>query len=373
MTGEVYPVVLIPHVLEKPWGGRGWEPEFAPGNDPALKVGEVWLTADGDRQSIISNGPMTGRTMADLRRDWGVDLLGRRLAGREDQPLPLLLKLIHAADYLSVQVHPDSRAATRLEGRGPGKTEAWCIIEAEVGAELILGLKPGLDRKDIRMALESERVEEILNRVRVRPGQVHYIHAGRLHAIGPGVTLFEIQPNSDVTYRFNDWGRVDTQGCPRELHLAKAIEVADLEAVPCEPFDGLTFHRDGARVTALAAGRHFGLERWEVKGSWAGRLDGARFEILFPISGHGFIQTFGSRRDTGLAPGRAVLLPATLGGFRIEAPDGIVFFRAWLPDLETEIVEPLLAAGFTSAEIVRLAGSKESNDLSALVESSARP
>ncbi|MBW2061296.1 MAG: class I mannose-6-phosphate isomerase, partial [Deltaproteobacteria bacterium] len=146
MKAEVYPVILEPLVLGKPWGARGKGPELVPGADANLKVGEVWLTADGDRQSMVMNGPMAGMTLKDLRLKWGPDLLGQGPAGKKDEPFPLLLKFIHAAEHLSVQVHPDDPTAVRLEGSGPGKTEAWYILEADAGARLVLGLKAGVDR-----------------------------------------------------------------------------------------------------------------------------------------------------------------------------------------------------------------------------------
>ncbi|MBW2090549.1 MAG: class I mannose-6-phosphate isomerase, partial [Deltaproteobacteria bacterium] len=154
MKTEIYPVILGPVVLEKPWGAKGKGAQLVPGTNPDLKIGEAWLTADNELQSTIQNGPLAGFQLKDLRQRWGGYLLGSRLAHLKNEPFPLLLKFIHAAEYLSVQVHPDDQTAINLEGAGPGKTEAWYILDADAEAELILGLEPGVDRAALSEALK---------------------------------------------------------------------------------------------------------------------------------------------------------------------------------------------------------------------------
>ncbi len=167
----------------------------------------------------------TGTRLTDLIARYGKQFAGD-WAGR---PFPLLLKLIDAKEALSVQVHPDDAYARAHEHGKLGKTEAWLILDAPEGSELVYGLKPGLTKEEVRAACENgAEVEGLLRRVKVKPGDVCYIPAGCVHAIGAGIMLYEIQQSSDVTYRFYDWNRVDKNGKSRELHLDKALDVADL-------------------------------------------------------------------------------------------------------------------------------------------------
>ncbi|MBW2622897.1 MAG: mannose-6-phosphate isomerase [Deltaproteobacteria bacterium] len=363
MKSDLYPIVLEPIILGKPWGAPGKGPALVTGADPALKVGEVWVTADGEYQSTVGNGPLTGATLEELRLKWGADLLGQRFAGKEKEPFPLLLKFLHAAEYLSVQVHPDDKTAVRLEGSGPGKTEAWYILETDPGAKLILGLEPGIDRALLSKALEQGRVEEVLHSLEINQAESYYVHAGLLHAIGPGITLFEIQQNIDLTYRFYDWGRLDAEGNPRGLHLDKALEALDDSGSLIEPFHGLSFEEAGLNKTILTAGRYFALERWEFPSEWTGSTDPARFELMTVVKGRGALQR-GETGEVELMRGLTVLLPAGLGEFRIQGTDGLTVLRSYVPDLATDIVEPLLSRGFASSDIIKLAGGKRPNDLS---------
>ena len=167
-----------------------------------------------------------GRMLPELVEEFGAKLVGNYA----DQPFPLLLKLIDAKERLSVQVHPnDSYAAAREEGK-TGKTEAWLVLDTpEEGGELIYGVRPGTSLQKLREACEAgTAVEKLLNRIKSFPGDVYYIPAGCVHAVGEGVMLYEIQQSSDLTYRFYDWGRTDENGEKRELHLDKALDVADL-------------------------------------------------------------------------------------------------------------------------------------------------
>ncbi|MBR2718965.1 MAG: GNAT family N-acetyltransferase [Clostridia bacterium] len=155
---------------------------------------------------------------------------GARFAGKYAQgTFPLLLKLIDASESLSVQVHPDDSYAGANENGKLGKTEAWLILDAPEGSQLVYGIKPGTDLNTLRTACEAgAAVEPLLRRVNVKPGDVCFIPAGCVHAIGAGIMLYEIQQSSDVTYRFYDWDRVDKNGNRRELHLQKALDVTDL-------------------------------------------------------------------------------------------------------------------------------------------------
>jgi mannose-6-phosphate isomerase len=282
--------------------------------------------------------------------------------------LPFLLKYIHAAERLSVQVHPDDETAAKLEGTGPGKTEAWYILNAPAGARLIAGLRPKTTRDDLTAALNEGRLEDLLHEVEPQAGDTFYIHAGLVHSIGPDVGLFEIQQNIDLTYRFHDWNRTDDQGRPRPLHPEKALAALELNPEDIRPFGGLHFRCEDRRATALAAGRHFYLELAECHGPIGGVLDGDRFEIWTPLSGSARLLAAGTP-DAGLTlePGPAVLLPAALGEYALQPDGAFTYLRAFVPDLSAEVVQPLKHEGFSADEIVRLGGFGAKNDLKPLV------
>ena len=171
-----------------------------------------------------------GRTLPELIREFGAKLVG----GYADRPFPLLLKFIDARERLSVQVHPNDEYAAARENGKLGKTEAWLVLDAPPeGGELILGIRPGATLTELREASENGAgVEKLLNRVTMRRGDVCYIPAGCVHAVGAGILLYEIQQSSDLSYRFYDWGRVLADGTRRELHWEKAMDVADLKYKP---------------------------------------------------------------------------------------------------------------------------------------------
>ncbi|MBQ6399276.1 MAG: GNAT family N-acetyltransferase [Clostridia bacterium] len=178
---------------------------------------------------LESRDPL-GRTLTELIREFGEKIAGRYA----DKPFPLLLKLIDAREALSVQVHPNDAYAAEKEGGKLGKTEAWLILDTPPGGgELVYGIKPGTTLGALREASrEGKAVEKLLRRVRVQAGDVCYIPAGCVHAIGAGITLYEIQQSSDITYRFYDWDRTDSEGRRRELHLEKGLDVTDLKLLP---------------------------------------------------------------------------------------------------------------------------------------------
>ncbi len=207
---ELYPLLLQPKFVERIWGARDLSPLFAdaPGEQP---IGEVWLTGD-DCQ--VANGVLAGTSLGELCRRFGRELVGDTApqAGR----FPLLIKFLFPREKLSVQVHPDDEAARR-SGLPCGKTECWYVLKAEPGAQVALGLKPGTTRAQFAQAIEEVRAEQLLNWLDIHAGEMIYVDAGTVHAIGPGSILVETQQNSDTTYRLYDYGR------PRELHIEQGL------------------------------------------------------------------------------------------------------------------------------------------------------
>jgi mannose-6-phosphate isomerase len=208
---KLYPLLLEPMFVPRPWGARDLAPFFPAEKVGSEPIGEVWLTGDECR---VTNGPLAGKTLAEVTREFGRELVGD--AAPDPQRFPLLVKFLFPREKLSVQVHPDDEAARRA-GLPCGKTECWYVLAAEPGAQIALGLKPGTTRAQLEQAIREARAEELLNWMDIHQGEMIYVEAGTVHTIGPGSVLLETQQNSDTTYRLYDYGR------PRELHVREGL------------------------------------------------------------------------------------------------------------------------------------------------------
>ncbi len=225
----MWPIRMVPAFRDgslTPWGGTRLRERFG-------KETKKEITGESLEISCIpgfESRDTMGRTLPELVGEYGEKLIG----SYADQAFPLLLKLIDVREKLSVQVHPNDTYAAARENGKLGKTEAWLILDTPPeGGELIYGVRPGVSLQDMKAACEAgSEVEKLLNRVKVAPGDVCYIPAGCVHAVGEGILLYEIQQSSDLTYRFYDWDRMDENGNRRELHLEKALDVADLRCTP---------------------------------------------------------------------------------------------------------------------------------------------
>ena len=226
-AGALYPFKLHPALHVKVWGGRRLADMMRKSLPTSAPYGESWELHDS---AVVANGPLKGVRLGELARQFGAELLG---AGNNPaEGVPLLAKLIDAADWLSIQVHPNDSQAQELEGEPRGKTEAWVILHAEPGARLVIGLRTGTSREMMAQAIQRNQLEALLVYAEVKTGDVLYIPANTIHALGPGILIYEIQQSSDVTYRLYDWGRLGLDGQPRELHIDKGVQVANLESLP---------------------------------------------------------------------------------------------------------------------------------------------
>lgn len=208
--------LLEPQYRERVWGGQRLKAADPP-------VGEAWVAFE---ESRISEGEHIGRTIAELSSEHGERLLGREVFKAYGSRFPLLVKLLDCADWLSVQVHPNDEQAARLVGPGEfGKSEAWHFIEAQPGATIYAGIKPGMSQEALEAAIREGRVLEVAEQLEVKAGETVYIPAGTLHSLGPGLLLYEVQQSSDTTYRVYDWDRPASEG--RGLHVDESVAVTD--------------------------------------------------------------------------------------------------------------------------------------------------
>jgi len=220
----LYPLTFQPIFKERVWGGRNLERLYRKSLPPGATIGESWEISDrpGD-VSVITNGPLAGK---DLR--WLMQHHERELLGDTPSPdgrFPLLIKILDAEDKLSLQVHPPVEVAAMLGGEP--KTEVWYVADAATGAELCVGLKQGVTREMFEKKLRTGDAAECIHRVPVRKGDAMFLRSGRIHTIGAGLVIFEIQQNSDTTYRVFDWNRAGLDGKPRELHVEQSLASID--------------------------------------------------------------------------------------------------------------------------------------------------
>ncbi len=223
----LYPLKFKPIFKEKIWGGDKTNSHLGLDYSPLANCGEVWaLSGVKGNPSIVENGFLVENELNELVEMYMDDLVGERVFKKFGKEFPILIKFIDANDDLSIQVHPDDVLAKKRKV-GKGKSEMWYIMQADEGAELISGFNRKTDKETYLKYLKSKTLKEILNVEKVKADDVFYIPAGRVHALGPGILLAEIQQTSDITYRIYDWDRVDTEGKSRELHTDLALDAID--------------------------------------------------------------------------------------------------------------------------------------------------
>lgn len=248
------PLVFEPLYMERVWGGRKLETLFGKSLPSGAVIGEAWEVVDREEaQSVVHTGPLRGSTLHELWSGLRAEVFGERYVGRPGR-FPVFFKLLDAAEKLSVQVHPPAAVAPELKGEP--KTEMWYVIDAEEGADLYAGLKAGTTREQFEQSLQTGRCADLLYRIPTKTGDCIFIPSGRVHAIGGGNVIVEVQQNSDTTYRVFDWNRTGLDGKPRALHVAESLRSIDF--ADYEP------QLQNAAVSPLVESPYFAVERWEL-------------------------------------------------------------------------------------------------------------
>ncbi len=305
-TGAIAPFRLAPFFSERVWGKTSLAPWFRSTGTQEL-VGEAWLTGP---QSVVETGPYAGERLDAVVAKDRAAVLGQASGDNNEPAFPLLVKMLFPADKLSVQVHPDDMQA-QLIGEPRGKTECWYVLEAEPGAEVALGLKEGVTLDEVRTAIADGTLEGKLKMVPVTAGDMLFVDAGTVHAIGPGVVLLETQQLSDRTYRMFDYGR------PRELHVEQGLGVTKLLTragkVTPQPMD---------RFVRLIEEQYFSVDRFDLaSGGVTVTMEGPG--CLVGLSGTARIQS--GAGEVELLRASAVVVPAGTQ-VTVEAVDGVVSF-----------------------------------------------
>ncbi|MCD4697603.1 MAG: class I mannose-6-phosphate isomerase [Bacteroidales bacterium] len=226
---KLYPLKFKPIYKDKIWGGQKIKTVLGKDFKPLPNCGEVWVLSGVEKnQTEISNGFLEGNELNELVEIYMEELVGDNVYQKFGNEFPILIKFIDANDWLSIQVHPDDELALKRHN-SLGKTEMWYIMDAEEGSELISGFSKEVDKAGYQKHLENKTLKDIMNFSKVKKGEVYYMPAGRVHALGPGILLAEIQQTSDLTYRIYDWDRIDSAGMVRELHTEKALDALDFK------------------------------------------------------------------------------------------------------------------------------------------------
>jgi mannose-6-phosphate isomerase len=227
---ELYPMKFTPVFKDKIWGGNKIKTKLGLDYGNLPNCGEAWmLSGVKNDETLVANGFLEGNSINDLVEVYMGDLVGDKVYEEYGDEFPLLVKFLDANDWLSIQVHPDDELARKLKLGKRGKTEMWYILEAEKDSELITGFKRKISREEYLDYFNRKKLPEILNDEKVNKGDVFYIPAGRVHSLGPGILLAEIQQTSDATLRIYDWDRIDAAGLQRELHTDMALKAIDFE------------------------------------------------------------------------------------------------------------------------------------------------
>jgi len=312
----MYPIKFENIYFEKIWGGRDFQ-NFR-NNLPQGNIGESWdVACHANGTSIIANGEFKGMKISQLIEKLGHKLVGSKISLEK---FPLLIKLINAKNELSVQVHPGDSYAEEVEGE-MGKTESWYVVEAEEGAELIIGTKE-CSKEQFISSIKTGKLEKYLNRVLVKKGDVFFIESGLIHAIGAGVIIAEIQQNSDTTYRVYDYNR------GRQLHIDKAIDVVNLNLKgDCSNIETIT--EDGYSKTVYCKCKHFALELYNIETRLIEKSDEERFYIFTCVDGKGKIIWENGKSD--IVKGESILIPALLGIYEIRGD--VKVLKSYVPKL----------------------------------------
>ncbi len=312
---------MLPIFDERPWGVRDLRPVYT--RIIEKPIGESWLTWEDNR---VANGPLAGRSLGELSKEFRRDLVGT-LACYEDR-FPLLVKFLFPGDKLSVQVHPDDEQA-RAIGQPCGKTECWYVLRAEPGAQVALGLKAGVTLEEFRHAIQQTRAEQLLNWVDVFAGDMIYVAAGTVHTIGGGMVLVETQETSDTTYRLYDYGR------GRELHIEDGLAATKL-------------HTNAGRVVrvidrsnVLVRSPFFQVEKMPLRELMRAEVSPDSPHILVAVSGAGIVESRGMEPIT-FATGDAVVIPACVGEYTVRPQWELDVMRMSLPAGKVEDPETTL-------------------------------
>lgn len=320
------PLLFEPLIKQIRWGGRKLGDVLQKSIGSATDYAESWeITDQPSGQSVVAAGPNRGATLSDLLQQFPEQLMGRH---QTMQQFPLLIKYLDANDWLSLQVHPNDQQAKQYGPTENGKTEAWVILAAEPDSKIVSGLKAGVTRETFEKHLLAGTVEETLHTIPARVGDCIYVPAGTVHALGPGILLAEVQQQSNLTFRLHDWGRLGSDGQPREIHVKESLECIDFERGPVNPATPVELSNGRHHFEELVRGDYFVIRRHSAIDEFQLKLDD-RFRILMLLEGNATIATDSCEAE--LSKGTTILLPATTPNASVTPNGSIVMLEILHP------------------------------------------
>ncbi|MBN4046842.1 class I mannose-6-phosphate isomerase [bacterium AH-315-P07] len=334
------------------WGGNSLRSVYAKPT-PDEPIGEAWLISDHPQHtSVVNRGPDAGATLHDLLERDATAILGARASLTVHGRFPLLLKLLDAQDKLSIQVHPDDAIAAQLNEDDVGKTEMWHVLNADSGATLYCGMPDTMTKDQVEACLKDGTLSDKLITIAAEAGMSVFVPAGTVHAIGEGCLLAEIQQNSDLTYRMDDWGRVDVDGSPRELHLEKSKVSVKYPNTHPGPMPNFEYPVEGATIRVLAACPYFAAEEIQLEGECTQLDRGHTFQIILAKTSKVILET--SNDIVTLQPGEAALNSGDTTEFSLTGGGSALMY--YVPNIDSNIIAPLQAAGYTFEALRTLIG-----------------
>src|SRR5579862_538991 len=333
------PLQLTNVFKPKIWGRKSLDPLFEmPGggngaSDASEPIGEVWIT---DESARFLNGPVAGMTLGEVSEKYGAEFHGSSWPGKK---FLLLAKYIFTSDWLSVQVHPDDAYAGAHDNGSLGKCEMWYFVKTDSDAAILLGLKPGVTKDQLRPAFKSGKSREILYTFRPEPEEAAFLAPGLVHALGPGLVVFEVEENSDVTYRLDDFNRPGLDGKPRALHLEKGLDVIRPELPPLRDLPRLEFKEKYGAHRFVTASRYFALEELSVRQLATLQSTPDRVEVLSIMEGEGRIEN--EAGWLGYRPGDTWLIPPAAGLYRMVPGIDTKLLKFYVPNIDRDFIEPL--------------------------------
>lgn len=301
MKKNIYPLLLEPVIKDYIWGGKRLINEFGFTADIATAA-EAWVLASHQNgTNTVKNGEFAEKTLDDVLKIWATIPSQTYI----NDKFPILIKLIDAHDKLSVQVHPDNDYALKNEGK-LGKTEMWYVVDCEDDAQLVFGFKKQISKNEFKERIENNTLDDVLNYVPVKKGDVFFIESGTIHAIGKGILIAEIQQNSDTTYRVSDYGRLDKNGNPRELHIEKAIDVTNMSVISADNTNVIEEFEYGTEKI-LAECEYFYVKHLNLNGTKEVLTDKSFISLLVI---EGSLELTYENEKVSVKKGESILIPA---------------------------------------------------------------
>jgi mannose-6-phosphate isomerase len=319
----LYPLVFQPIFKDRIWGGRELERLYGKEIPAKTPIGESWEVSDrpGDA-SVITNGPLAGKNLRWLMENHAAEILGDAKPTTEGR-FPLLCKILDAREKLSLQVHPPASKAAELKGEP--KTEMWFIADAAPDASLYVGLRNGVSRAEFEQKIADGSVADCFHRIPVKAGDTMFLPSGRVHAIGDGLVIFEIQQNSDTTYRVFDWNRIGLDGKPRELHIPQSLASIDFNDFEPKLVASKYLAAAGFKFRHLVQDPLFEVQEIVFENAGSLVLAGQYLRIIAAVKGSVEVIGGADKTSVSLKPGQFCLIPACLKGVEIKAQPQTTF------------------------------------------------